>query len=264
MLHISSFIKNDLDRQGKLPAKWHPELPDSPITDKCFIYVDAINNTGSGHSNSATSWKNLMGGTNGTKVGTVSWQDDALVLTRSSSTANGFRFMVNNASAITMEAVFELAAYPLYEAGNGLWEGSILSCAQSGGANISCAGAHHNSLIACCVSSTASGSVNHFITGSNACPLNKKIYVAFTADQSEATAMSSLNSVYFKSPCKLKYTYNTPWSVGFNPNPNSPYYSTKGWGQLVGKVYSVRVHSRVLTPDEIRKNMLYERNRYNF
>lgn len=263
MLTMSGFLKKELYAQDKLPLKYC-DVPDSPITDKCFIYVDAINNTGNGHSNSATTWKNLMGGTNGTKVGTVSWQDDALVLNYKSSGANGFRFMANNASAITMEAVFELAAYPFHEAGNGLYESSILSCAQTGGASAYIAGNFHNSLISGCISSIAPGSADHFITGSNPCPLNKKIYVAFTADQSESTAMSSLNSVYFKSPCKLKYTYSTPWSVGFNPNPNSPYYSTKGWGQLVGKVHSIRVHSRPLSKDEIRKNMLYERNRYNF
>lgn len=260
MFHISELIKRDLDRQGKLPIKWY-DIPDKPITDKCFIYVDAINNTGNGHSNSVTSWKNLCDSSNnGIKVGSPKWQDDALVL---SSQGSGYRFAVNKATNITIEVVFDAQKYAGGPEDNNRSDVSVLvGNDNSGGSRLSIFGDTHK---VGAISKAANVSDYVDINHPSDIQLNTKLYAAYTCGSNRTSITLSSNSyIASQSFGTLVHTQSCPWAVGFEPTIKSPWYTDEIIYQFYGKIHSVRVHSRVLTPEEIRKNMLYERNRYNF
>ena len=259
MLSMFGFIKKELDDQGKLPLKWY-DIPDSPIIDKCFIYVDAINNTGNGHSNSATSWKNLVNSSNnGIRVGSPKWQDDALVL---SSQGSGYRFATNKATNITIEVVFDAQKYAGGPEDNNQTDLSVLVGNDNiGGTRFNIAGDHRVGAISRDANVSDYVNINH----PSDIQLNTKLYAAYTCGSNRTSITLSSNSYIASQPFgTLEHTQSCPWAIGFDPTTKSPWYTDGIVYQFYGKIHSVRVHSRVLTPDEIRKNMLYERNRYNF
>ena len=249
MLGLYGLIRKELYTQDKLPLKYC-DVPDSPVLDKCFLYVDAINNTGNGHSNSATTWKNLMGGTNGTKVGSPKWEDDALVL---SSAFQGFYFMKSTPASLTLEAVFDST--------DASQAGKIINNIESGGCAIY---ASPVQVGACVYNGSA------YINNSPLDIKPKKHYAAYTIDSSKSKAVLYSDSFLTKSELSSRFVHPSssklpPWTIGYNAYYQSPwYYNGTDKEQFIGKIHSIRVHSRALSEDEIRKNMLYERNRYNF
>lgn len=63
-------------------------VPSSVVTENLVVYYDAINNTGNGHSGSATSWKDLSGNNFNGAINNGIWQDDALVFNGESTWVN--------------------------------------------------------------------------------------------------------------------------------------------------------------------------------
>jgi len=55
------------------------------VTDGLIHQYDGINNTGSGHDSTATSWKDLIGSLDFTTISNVTWADDGIVFTGQNS-----------------------------------------------------------------------------------------------------------------------------------------------------------------------------------
>lgn len=251
MLGLFNLIKHDLDRKNQLPLKYY-DIPKLPIVDRCTIYVDAINNTGNGHSNSATTWKNLKGSANGTRHGTAVWEDDALIL----SGSNGFYFSRNSASKLTIECVCSASSL------NPEVGVHVVSCMNTGGSALGFNG-RTSLFYASAYDLDSKTNALTYIPESH----SKKVYLALIIDGSNMVNYYANTNKNLTASIRYGYNSSTsqqaPWAIGYNPSrtgiPDSgqPQY-------FQGKIHSVRIHSRALSPEELRKNCLYERKRYDF
>lgn len=76
---------------------------DGYVTDGLVLYYDAINNTGSGHSSSTTTWKDLSGNGNDGTVTGGTWTGNTLNFSISNN-SNGVK--TNKNFAIDFENTF--------------------------------------------------------------------------------------------------------------------------------------------------------------
>ena len=105
-------IYNSLTGGGSSGGQEQPEEPEIEyVTDGLELHYDAINNTGTGHSNTTTTWVDLSGNGNNATVTGGTWSDNYLSFT-SSNSSNGVKtnsaFPINF-SAKTFNIVFNLS-----------------------------------------------------------------------------------------------------------------------------------------------------------
>lgn len=252
MLHISQLIKNDLDRQGKLPLKWY-DIPEKPVTDSCLLYVDAFNNTGNGtHSNSVT-WKNLMNNDSATFVGTKPvWAPDSLVF----SGKGGARFprVSITSKEMTIEAVvhFHLndpdsRSYMIYTS-----SAYMYTCLNT-------------NQVAAALTKDASGLDSWsaaYIPYTAA--VNQKLYLCARYTESGIEIIDMVNNVKILNPdAKIVNAFNDYIALGCVLTSSGSVSSGSAYG-IKFSMYSARIHDKALTDEEIKKNYLYERKRYKF
>ena len=251
MLGLFGLIKKNLDMQNKLPAKYYDEIPSSPVTSGCILYVDAINNTGSGHSNSATTWTPIIGSTAGTKVGSPIWHDDCVELD-----VNGFYFqkLTSNPSAVTYECVVKLVdAEATY----------IVSNIQSGGGGLYLRG-DANPVLGFCADSSSGALFYKENMPASAC-VGKMLYLCGRADGTSIKFYDSLSNMTLTAPAVGLTGYtNAPFVVGYNPGNSGAPDSSADLYPGKKYLYSARVYNRALTDEEMKQNMLYDKARFNF
>lgn len=210
-------------------------------TDGLIIYLDGINNTGNGHSSSATTWKDISGNNNDGSVLNGSWDSDALVLNGSSTYVNvGQR----NPSVLSMEAYVYFSG-----ANSSTWGPTIAANLESGGYGL----VLHSGKVSCAVNIGGTYQICEMIP-----PITGQYYlVAMTFDGSllnlyvNGGLMLSISaSGNIKTPIN-----NTVLALGTNPNGSSAGASETF---LNGKIRTFRLYNRALSAAEIRNNYLHD------
>lgn len=267
MLSMFGFIKQELKAMGKLPAKYEdPVAITAPSMESCWLYADALNNTGTlenpAHSSAPSKWVNLATASNSglssvaplVQVGSPTWSDDCVYLPR------GSRYSVSkfSASEFTVEAVFRSPAVidPSLSLGTQIIFGNQYNLSVGYGFSLF---------------QTSDGELgfnyynangNHRITLETP-GLGSIYYVCATFDSAKAFITSSVDP---ENPAEgvggsIKYT------SGFNAAIGSHGRTDGGLGtedQASPYIYSIRVYKRALSKEEIAKNMAYEKYRYKF
>ena len=91
--------------------------------------------------------------------------------------------------------------------------------------------------------------------------LNKKIYAATNYDGEKTNLYTDgiLNNSYNVIGSIGSPENNTPMVIGANPYGAS----TKSNRFFKGNIYSVRIYNKALTPEEIHRNYLYDKQKFN-
>ena len=270
MLGLYGLVKRDLELKGILPDKFkEPSKIPPVIQDSCFLYVDAINNTGNGHNNNATSWKNLMETPDipemqlGTKYGSPTWKDNACVLPGSS----GWYFGKNRIEGeLTMEFCGKFSATNYYNTAATLVSCYDYSITKPYGACLR-ADWDSNSNLGFFSSVYYTPDMVNVTTGMKP-KVDQKFYFVASCKRGKyfiRLYRSDVEGYVEKSgaTCEPNFLAGAPWSIGYHPtSSDSPLASERFFFQ--GDVYSARVHTRALTGDEIHQNALHEMSRYEF
>lgn len=219
------------------------DIPDviSYVQDGLIMYYDGINNTGNGHSNTTTKWKDLSGNNNdGTINGSV-WEENSLNF-------DGIDDWVNcgemNYSNVTIEAVVLYKNVPNEEMAVAVnWE--------NGGYGLSL-----NNTKNCC-EMNLNGTYNRCMAN-NVAKANKMYYISGPYDGSKLVINENGISTNTSISSSITTTKNsTVFALGTNPRGD---IATGSF--LDGKIYSVRVYNRVLTDEEVNNN--YEIDKVKF
>ena len=252
MIGLFGLIKHELIKQDKLPLKYY-EIPENPNTSNCVLYIDAINNNGGSHSNDINTWIPIIGSKNGTKAGSSVWKDDCLETSNS-----GYHFGKLPQSQLS-EFTVEIVIMKFAESNS---TRTLFSCAESGGFHLYQSAADNNLYFR--IYSASSKEYEYVSVSSD--PyflLNTKSYIAVRFNQGKVL-WNSVNSQHLdtvkSSVCS--YTTEAPLAVGYEPDETGAVQYPERSSSF--RIYSMRFHTKALSDEEIKSNILYERNRYNF
>ena len=221
----------------------------------CVFYLDAINNTGKGHSNSISTWKNLAGSTDARVFRNITWADDHVRIQK-----GGYILQALTSSSFTVELVFSLNELSITDPDT--VSGYLLSNVQSGGFGLQYNNADTNSF----EGNVYLGSTYLYAKVPVTPAINRKYFMAANYDAVNKKFSVSINNKYTNSRSATA-TYKTssaPVVLGYNPT------STGGLPtnlqQMIDdyNVYSVRMYTRSLSQEELDQNLLYDKARYNF
>ena len=211
--------------------------------DGLMLHYDGINNTISGHNSSATKWKDLSGhGFDGTING-CTWGDNYLSF-------DGIDDWVSiaqmNYSNPTIEIVFEYNSITPQNYVN------ILANWQSGGYGYETY--YKNKFI-------IYNSVRGYIGSESSynAVANKKYSLSGRYDN--VNVILRENSDIYRTPSTEEIRFpqnNTIMVLGTNPYGSSP---EGQW--FSGKIYSVRIYNRALSDEEVYKNYIYDKLKFN-
>lgn len=216
----------------------------SIASEGLVLYYDAKNNTGTGvHDSRATSWKDLSGNNNNGTIYSGTWDDDKLLFNGTSTWVNCGQ---QHYSVHTIEILIDYDVTSTAEESN-----SAMGNWQSGGYGINILNGKYN----------ANMHVNntwHNLSGS-VMTTHNPILLTSTYDGNDLVLYENGVEVgrLTKSGTIKAPDSNTVMAIGSNPNGTS-----MGINLLTGSVYSVRIYDRVLTPEEITDNYLYDYERY--
>ena len=206
------------------------------VRDGLILYYDAINNTGSGHSNTATTWKDLSGnGNDGTIVGISStqesgWNDNYLQLDGVKDYAYCNMVVPGDNCTIEIVAKYESGLYMLRsDAGLRTY---IYSTYTNKGYPTEVSSNFVNS------DDNISNRVLKYSTDNG-----KSTYCNYyNAAKGETKEFEDTSDAAFLS---IGSFLNTEWSQGSKE-----------------KIYAVRIYNRALTDNEIRANFLMDKEKY--
>lgn len=221
-----------------------------------IMHLDGINNTGSGHDGSTSTWTDLTGNGNSGSLrnfGSGVWADDHLVFSgQGGDNGPWVRLTRMEYSSMSIEAVVELSQYPTNETDNVGYNilanvdagGSVLAVKQNGRPVHKAAYNRVWGVLA--YYSTATGSTAlglnqvHSLFGSYSSPTNTLI--------NNGSIATATNSGSYQQPLN-----STVWAIGTNPmGSNSSLYGSE---QLfTGKVYGARIYNRTLSQSEVAQN----------
>lgn len=216
-------------------------------TEGLQIYYDGINNSGNGHNNSLTTWKDLSGNENNGIITNGTWNTNELLFNGSSTwvNCNNKQFFTEN---ITIEAVFKFNqtyTTTAYIAGN----------LDSGGYGLGNYGNYskitgiiyrNNSWKRVDGSLIDTNNYYHYVLTYDG--RNYKIY----------TNGKLINTLHIQLPV-IPPQNNVIFILGANPNANNTRDS-----YINGNMKSFRLYNRALTDQEVELNYTYEKARYNF
>lgn len=219
------------------------EQPEEPkleyVTNGLELHYDAINNTGTGHSDTTTTWKDLSGNGNDATITGGKWSYDHLSFT-SSNSSNGVK--TNNAfpidfSAKTFNIVFNLSKVSsveaLFGARTSTSDGFMLfNYDKNNALNLDTIGSQTR------------------INLGNRLSVNRNYNLTVTLDN--GTVKSYIDGVLIASTNYTTGTLNFPLTV-FTAGTRS---------NSLGNVYSVKVYNRALTADEVMQNYNMDQKRF--
>lgn len=210
------------------------------VKDGLVLYYDGINNTGSGHSAYATTWKDLSGNNNDGIITGGTWQNNSLKFTTSNEsngveTKQNFPIDYNN----TFNIIFKLSSINDVEAllgsrttySNGLMLFNYNS---------------NNSLTL-----DTNGSNTRIQLGDRL--QANKVY-DITATFSGTTVKLYVNGGLTKTMSFTDASLNFPLTV----------FTAGGRSNSLGEIYSVKVYNRALTNEEIVQNYNIDKEKYNY
>lgn len=234
------------------------------VTSGLLVYYDGINNTGSGHDNNATVWRDLSGNNNHGILHNFKNKDG--IIGRSGWGTNYLNFDGSQSvgikpittSNVTIEVVMELNnRYPLDTGDDQI----IVSNFETGGAGISF-GAN-------LYSDVGAGDYFKFTAMTNGTyrTVTNSVVPAIHKKYSISGSYASSTYKFFMNGVKTTKTSgsgniatpvnNTMWAVGGNPSAGVTNASF-----IKGKVYAVRIYNRQLSDAEIQQNYNVDKSRF--
>ena len=219
------------------------------IQDGLLLHYDGINNTGNGHSNTTTTWKDLSGnGNDGTLKGGTTWNNDYLNF---NGTYAWVSIGVHNPENVTLEIVSLNNA--LYDE-----EREYICNFEGGGMGINYETSNNEKYNRFEIYIENSGYA--FATSSNVLINNKKYYLSGSYDGTQMKFFENKTKITNEIIGTIrKPGNNSILMLGENPNGNEP--GGRYW--LDGNVYSVRIYNRALTDDEVAYNYAIDKARFN-
>lgn len=223
----------------------------SYIEDGLVLHYDGINNTGNGHSDTATVWKDLSGNNNDGTLRNFNfttnseWQENSLEF---DGINDAVTITQMNYPNVTLEIVVSEKVIPSGEV-------CYITNAETGGYSIYRA----NSSTAKGISIYNAGVGYKFVyLTDNSNLINKKYSLGLTYDGNNASVYQSAIKHNTSSVTAVGYPVNnTVMALGCNPSGANPYSS-----YLNGNIYSVRIYNRALTDEEMLHNYNIDRARF--
>lgn len=219
------------------------------VSNGLIVHLDAINNTGNGHSNDTTIWKDLSGnGNDATLYKNPIWSNNSIAFdgstnyARIDNTAN-----MEFANGITWEMRLKIISLgtKTYTEPFGNWNGA-------GG------GIHYVSTNKF-TGQIYSGSSYPTITSSIISNIGEYYTVTYTYDNTKATLYINGIEVASQNYDNLTITASSaPLALGGNPNPNSQ--SMDSYSNV--EFENVLIYNRALTAYEVLKNYQIDESRF--
>ena len=216
------------------------ELGDDYIKDGMQVWYDGVNNTGSGHSNNTTIWKDLSGNNNDAKIETtgssLNWQNNCLATNKAESIITPWKFDTSH----TISVVFAPLEFYNY---NTIWENSLTDndneawCGINGDSN---------------ARSKAASWILSTTNNINRLKLMKKTSIIIVIDNKNNCCMAYVNGIEAgKNDNKInlnggKLIFNGGIQNTFGKN----------------NYYTMKVYNRALSEDEIHHNYILDKARY--
>lgn len=217
---------------------------DKYATNNLIFYYDAINNTGDGHDDSATTWADLSGNNNNGVITSGTWENNALIFDGSSTFVNCGRRDFTN---VSVEAYIEYGIVP-----SG-WT-YIASNNYSGGYSIF----GRNSKTAFSVVLNVVG--QQYVYCTKNVVVGEPVHIIGTYDGIDIKLFINgvLNNMVNASDTITETGASTIFALGGHPSRETV---TNEW--FKGKIRSARMYDRALTEDEVYNNYIYELKRYS-
>ena len=208
------------------------------VSTGLMLHYDAINNTGSGHSSSTTTWKDLSGNGNDGTITGGSWSDNSLNFTSSNSsngvkTSKNFPIDFENTFNIVFNLTTVSSVEPLFGSRTTTSDGFMLF--------------NYNSNNALTLD-TKGGSTRLNLGSRLSANTKYDITVTFTGTTAKLYVNGKLSSTKTFTDASL----NMPLTV-FNAGAQS---------NARGNIYSVKVYNRALTEAEIQQNYNIDKEKY--
>ena len=211
-------------------------------TNNLIFYYDAINNTGNGHDDSATTWADLSGNDNNGAISDGEWENNALIFNGSSTYVN---CGIKNFTNVSVEAYIEYGIVPSSEVGiacNFEYGGYGLDAKNSKTTFVAYVGEYK---YVYCKENIVVGEPVHIIGTYDG--IDVKLFIN-----------GVLNNI-INAPGAIGEAQNsTIFALGGDPIGEN----VKG-GWFKGKIKSFRLYDRALTEDEVYNNYIYELKRYS-
>lgn len=213
------------------------------IADGLVHYWDAIDNTGNGHDNTATTWKDLVGSCDLTKgdVTTSSWESNALTF-EPSSTGTAQAWMNTSGITDSTNMTIEIVVSP-NQVGFNSGAGMILSAVSYSNNANKRIGIVNSDVSALVFSADSSGG---YLTGLT--NVNEIHSIVGTYTSSTSSSGCWVNGQ--EKTTRASHTFNSAITGialgGFIAGTNKYPYK--------GKVHAIRIYNRVLTAEEIYTN----------
>lgn len=219
------------------------------VSSGLVAYWDGINNTGNGHSDTVTTWTDLVGGYNLAKTGDgPTWTADSL---RFLGTENGL-YVCPSIWEYSTAATIEMVIRP------SITEACVAATFDRGAA--SGASGYYNARRFCLYTDNTVGFIGDpaytYVNPAGVIADIRKavaVYNGFTVSRAYVnnTLLSSLGST------SHSFRTNNHQSVFIGGNNESKTYS------YVGEICAIRVYNRALSDVEIAQNMTYDNARFN-
>lgn len=212
----------------------------APIIDASLVrWYDGINNTGSGHDNTATSWKDLSGNQDILSVNTSIWSDDCITPNGQYSLDTQFVYGTEPSTSISMEAYFNIG-------NDSNSDSQILSFTSNSGMNIQIKNGN--------ICSYVRDSSGYMIISA---PMKKfnKIHAVISFDIVNNAFKFYVNGELIDTLTVSSYVGNN-LATKIASNATGSYIFT-------GAIYDARIYNRVLTAEEIQQNYQYDLHRFS-
>lgn len=231
---------------------------DDYVKSGMLAWYDAINNTGSGHSNNTTKWKDLSGNNDG-KMTNVTMGNNYAEFNGTNSWVN-LGEINDFTNQISIETTINI---PISQNDNII---DIICNQHNGGLCLECKKGHMYFIVyfnnigyvgVYCEDSISFGDIYHVVGMYDG--KDMKIYINGT-EQEDVTLYynSNPNPDILSSPRTIiGPQLNTVMALGVNPKGSAieknPYK---------GKIYSTKIYNRALSADEVKHNYLLDKARY--
>ena len=251
--YINNITFYIIDNAGN-SAIVHKQLKTTTSTDDyikygLMIHYDGINNTGNGHSSTATTWKDLSGhGKDGILNG-CEWNDNYLNLTRENK--DFVNMGVQNYENITLEVVI---LHDTLLGGETDYIGNFEGCGY--GITYNSSNTKNNEMW---IYDKNSESYQKIVAENNV--IANKIYSLSGSYDGNILKLFENNTKYslnIKGRIKL-FPYMI-LALGMNPKADG----TASGAFFNGRIYSVRVYNRALTDEEVKHNYNIDKARFGF
>ena len=219
------------------------------VKNGLILHLDGINNTGNGHSNTSTIWKDLSGNNNNGTVTGATWGNTGLSF---DGIDDWVPIKELNYNQFTLEAVFEPKDVLNYE------YQYIICNLEVGGYGIALNTGNKNLFG---ISYNTNIVDYELLLSQNDINLNVKNTLTYTNDGKEHKLYLNGNLINSKVDGNRVLGFpndNTIMALGTNPSGST----NVGLESFNGTIYSARMYNRVLTKQEIKNNYEIDKSRF--